>query len=186
MKTIFPFDELNAFRLGLSKHFDKGRIRSRKDCEDIIDELLDLYLLSIANAVNAVNGEFGTAVEISAADIERIIYLRIDGVTWEDRIWAWYEAGGTEADIVRIAETELHRDGNTAAYEAAVRAGATKKTWMTMLDDRVRDTHAYLEFVTVGINDEFYSYDGDHALAPGMFELPENNINCRCELDYRK
>lgn len=184
MKTILPFDELNAFRSGLARHFENGCIRSRKDCEDIIDELLDLYLLAIANAVDAINSEFGTDVQLSAADIERIVYIRFDGAMWEDRVWSWYEAGGTMDDIMRIAETELHRDGNTAAYEAALAAGATKKTWETMMDDRVRDTHMYLETVTIGIRDEFYTYDGDHALAPGMFELPENNINCRCELSY--
>ena len=31
-------------------------------------------------------------------------------------------------------------------------------------------------------DDYFYTYDGDHASAPGLFELAENNVNCRCEL----
>jgi hypothetical protein len=66
---------------------------------------------------------------------------------------------------------------DTAKY-----AGAKSKTWVTMMDDRVRDTHDYLEGETVGIGEDFYTYDGDHASAPGLFELAENNVNCRCEL----
>jgi len=94
------------------------------------------------------------------------------------------ESGGVslEEAIIRIAETEMHRDANTAALDTAKKAGATSKTWITMLDDRVRDTHDYLEGVTVGIDEEFYTYSGDHAPAPGMFGVPEEDINCRCEL----
>ena len=51
-----------------------------------------------------------------------------------------------------------------------------------MADEKVRDTHQYLELMTVDIDEDFYTYDGDHASAPGMFELAQNNVNCRCEL----
>lgn len=49
-------------------------------------------------------------------------------------------------------------------------------------DEKVRDTHQYLEGMTVGIDEDFWTYDNDHASAPGMFEFAENNVNCRCEL----
>ena len=87
-------------------------------------------------------------------------------------------------DLIRIAETETHRDANTAALETAQKAGAKNKTWVTMLDDKVRETHVYLEGMTVSIGDDFYTYDGDHAPAPGLFDLAENNVNCRCELVF--
>jgi hypothetical protein len=51
-----------------------------------------------------------------------------------------------------------------------------------MLDDRVRETHDYLEGVRVGIDDLFYTFDGDAAYAPGGFGDPSNNVNCRCYL----
>ena len=54
------------------------------------------------------------------------------------------------------------------------------KTWETMKDDRVRDEHQYLDGVSVGINDRFYTDDGDSAMYPGDFENPALNINCRC------
>ena len=49
-----------------------------------------------------------------------------------------------------------------------------------MGDERVRDTHSPLEGITVGLNDLFYTWDGDAAMAPGGFTLPQNNVNCRC------
>ena len=84
--------------------------------------------------------------------------------------------------ILRIIDTEAHRDYNTAVVDAGVRSGepSLKKQWNTMMDNRVRDEHQYLEGSVVGIDDYFYTYDGDYALAPGGFETPENNVNCRC------
>lgn len=184
-KAIFPFDELNAFKAKLPVHFENGRIRSKEDCEDIIDELLDLYLLAMANGVNAVNSQFNTDIQLADGDIEKIVYQKIDGATWEDRIWTWYNEGGTEADIVRIAETETHRDGNTAAYETAIKAGATGKTWICMMLPTSRDTHIYLDGVTVGIEDEFYTYMGNHAMFPGEFGVAEEDCNCLCELSFK-
>ena len=84
--------------------------------------------------------------------------------------------------ILRIIDTEAHRDYNTAIYDAGKESGiqGLKKRWMTMMDGKVRDTHSYLQGMAVGLDDRFYTFDGDSALAPGGFELPENNVNCRC------
>ena len=146
--------------------------------------MLDLYLLALANGVNIVNLKFNTVISLSDDDVDAIINKKIDGATWRDRVWTWYATGGTEDDIARVAETEAHRDANEAALKTASLAGATKKTWVTMEDDKVRDTHIYLEGVTVGIDDNFYTYDGDRAPAPGLFSSAQNNCNCRCELDF--
>lgn len=185
MATILPIDEINALEQRLRVHFDAdGHIKSRKDCEDIIDELLDLFLLAYANGVEGVNQTFSTEIEPSSREIQETVYRPIDGGTWRDRVLAWYASGGTMADILRIAETETTRIGNEAALSTSVKAGATTKTWLTQLDDRVRDTHSYLESVTVPIEARFYTYDGDSAQAPGGFSRAENNINCRCELRF--
>lgn len=184
MKTVLPFDELSAFKISLKSHFVNGRIKSTDDVEDIIDEMLDLYLLAMTNGTDSVNEQFGTDIQLTALQIEQIIYQKIDGATWEDRIRTWYEVGGTEADIVRIAETELHRVGNAAAYETAIKAGATKKTWMCMMLPTSRDTHVYLDGTTVGIEDEFYTFLGNHAMYPGQFGVAEEDINCLCQLSF--
>ena len=54
------------------------------------------------------------------------------------------------------------------------------KTWKSMKDDKVRDTHDYLDGMTVGFDEDFYTYNGDHAKYPGLFGVPEEDVNCRC------
>ena len=93
---------------------------------------------------------------------------------------------GTAYDIRRVVETDAHRVFNAALFTGAKKAGATKKTWQTMQDDRVRDTHDYLQGVTIGIDEEFYSYKGGSTLYPSQWGIAEEDINCRCWLTFSK
>ena len=189
MRPVYGFDELNALsalKARIRQHFgEDGRIKSRKDCDDIIDEMLDLYLLALAEAQEGINRQFGTGVKFTAREVQDTVYRRIDGATWADRVLAWYMAGGTVDDIMRIAETEAHRIVNDAAYQTAVAAGAKTKTWETMADFLVRDTHNYLHGTTVPIDAYFYSFMGGKTLFPGQWGIPEEDCNCRCWLTYK-
>ena len=184
--TILPMDEINALEERLKPHFEddgKGRIKSRQDAEDIIDELLDLFLLSYANGATATNTELGTAVMPSVDAVDAAVYAPVAGETWRDRVMGYFDSGGTLYDIRRIAETDATRIYNQGAVDAVVANGlqdSTLKRWRTMGDDRVRDTHDYIEGMEVPFGSRFYTYDGDSADYPGGFTLPENNINCRC------
>ncbi len=187
--TILPIDEINALGEKLKSHFDddgKGRIKSKQDCEDIIDEMLDLFLLSYANGAMATNGELGTEKMPSVDDMDSAVFAMVAGETWRDRVMGYYESGGTLYDIQRIAETDATRIYNQGAVDAVRANGAessVQKRWRTMGDERVRDTHAYLEGMTVPFDSRFYTYDNDSAEYPGGFALPENNINCRCVVE---
>lgn len=187
--TILPVDEINAFEDRLKVHFTdegKGRIKSRKDAEDIIDELLDLFLLAYANGATATNTELGTAVMPSVDAVGAAVYAPVAGETWRDRVLGYFDNGGTLYDIRRIAETDATRIYNQGAVDAVVAnglQGSTSKRWRTMMDDRVRDTHDYLEGMEVPFGSRFYTYDGDSAEYPGGFSLPENNIGCRCVVE---
>lgn len=184
--TILPVDEINAFEDRLKVHFTdegKGRIKSRQDAEDIIDELLDLFLLAYANGATATNTELGTAVMPSVDAVDAAVYAPVAGETWRDRVMGYFDSGGTLYDIRRIAETDATRIYNQGAVDAVVANNAmasTVKRWRTMGDEKVRDTHDYLEGMEVPFGSRFYTYDGDSADYPGGFTLPENNINCRC------
>lgn len=142
--------------------------------------------------------------------IETLLLMQIDGKTLFDRIDEYYDIskkeqteekseeksveGATEtADVPKIApenaiqrvlETEGHRIYVEGGYARAGDCGAKFKVWHTMEDDKVRDTHSYIENDEIPIDAEFFTYDGDKALMPGGFELPENNVNCRCWLSY--
>lgn len=185
--TILPIDEINAMEDRLKVHFnDDGRIASREDAEDIIDELLDLFLLSYANGATATNTELGTSEMPSVDAVDAAVYAAVAGETWRDRVMGYYESGGTLYDIRRIAETDATRIYNQGALDAVVANGATSgamKRWRTMNDDRVRDTHSYLEGMEIPFWERFYTYDNDSADYPGGFSLPENNVNCRCVVE---
>ena len=180
---LMPFDELNRLEAALPEYMNREN-KSKADLDSLLDMLEDLFLLSYANGVASANLMLGSDISADVSDVQDTVDRKIAGETWRDRVRDYYSNGGTEADIVRVMETETHRDYNEAALTTARKAGAKSKTWMTMMDDRVRETHDYLQSMTVGIDEEFYTYDGDHAYAPGGFELAENNVSCRCTLIF--
>lgn len=184
MASILPMDELNRLDEEIRERFGDESLqkRDKREEEDLIDELLDLFLLAYAMGNEVTNENLSSDWMPPVDDVMKVVDAKVAGKTWRERVEDYFANGGTGEDIARIADTETHRIANTAALDTARYAGARNKTWVTMMDDRVRDTHDYLEGETVGIDDDFYTYDGDHASAPGLFELAENNVNCRCEL----
>ena len=181
--SVLPFDELNRFADQIRQRYGKEKLKS-EDAEDIIDELLDLFLLAYALGNEVTNENLSYNYQPTVDEALEVVDAKVAGKTWRERTEDYFANGGNVDDIVRIVETETHRIANTSALNTARKAGATKKTWVTMLDDRVRETHDYLEGVSVPIDEDFYTYDGDHASAPGLFDLAENNVNCRCELIF--
>ena len=185
MASILPMDELNRVGEDIRHRFDGVRLEdSKEEEEDIIDELLDLFLLAYAMGNSITNENLSSDYSPSADDVMEVVDTKVAGKTWRERVEEYFSNGGTGDDIARIAETESHRIANKAALDTAKYAGATKKTWATMLDDRVRTDHDYLEGTTVGIDEDFYTWQGYHAPAPGMFGVPEEDCNCRCELVF--
>lgn len=184
--TLLPFDELNLFRDRLSMHFENGKIRSKQDEEDIIDEMLDLFLLSCAMGSAAANEDLQTDYHIGMKRAVDIVDREIAGKTWRDRVREYFDNGGTEADIMRIAETETHRDANEAAFVTATEVGATKKTWHCMMLPTSRDSHIYLNGVSAPIDGEFYSINGGSTKYPGEWGIPEEDVNCLCWLTFDK
>ena len=85
------------------------------------------------------------------------------------------------------AENEENNVMNYSEYIDAVDAGYTKKTWLTELDDRVRQTHRPLEMVTIPMDDLFkvgaayMRFPRDLVLSANF---PEEVINCRCAVSY--
>lgn len=185
---LMPLDELNSFKEKQSIHYEEGRIRSKEDKDLIADDLFELFLLAYALGCQSANTDLGTSIKPSQSRVEDAVNAKVAGKTWRERVDEYYESGGTEYDIQRIAETDMERIYNTAILDVADIDGSprTMKTWQTMMDDKVRDTHFYLEGVSVPYDADFYTYDGDHARAPGLFALPENNINCRCSISLSR
>lgn len=184
---LLPFDEINSFELGLrARYFDEsGRIKSREAYEDLLDEMFDLFLLAYANGVEATNLSLSFGYEPSMDDALKTVDAKVVGKTWRERMREYFDSGGTADDVIRIVETETHRDANAGAYETAKAAGATEKVWHTMMDDRVRDSHFWLEGVSAPIDGVFYNYKGESTMYPGQWGIAEEDINCRCWLTYK-
>ena len=185
MNSPLPFDELNTLKQTLPIHFEDGKIRSQQDKEDIIDELLDLFLLACANGVEQTNEDLGSDYHPGIKRVTDIIDREVAGKTWRQRVDEYYENGGTIDDIIRIAETEAHRDANEAAFDTAKNAGATEKVWHCMMLPTSRDQHIELNGVTAPLDGYFYTYTGARTMYPGEFGEPENDINCLCWLTYK-
>lgn len=185
---IAGFDELNKLTSYVYSSTVTKATEDRK--KEVTDNVLSFLILAYKAGIEAVNRMLWD-VSIDEDLMYAAIYLNIDGKTFEDRI-ADALNQNNESALQRLVTSEYHRVYNNALYDGAKQyeskgrkntkglARTVKKVWQTMLDDRVRDTHAYLEGTQVGLDDKFYTFDGDSARFPGDFEKPENNVNCRC------
>ena len=206
MNGLISKDELNVISERLRADFAMTVEERKKVVDDRIDEILDMLLMQYIYGNEDANEMLGIIVDWSRAtetdttitlgtdpyrvDTDRMnsaVNAVIANKTWKERVRDWYESGnGTPDDIIRIIETESHRVYNDSILDVGEQAeketGGVYKTWFTMLDDRVRETHEYLEGETVPYNERFYTFDGDSAMAPGGFSDPQNNINCRCAI----
>lgn len=158
----------------------------RKQLGDLIETLLITAYLEGRSAAEDYL-DYALDTELNLEQLDKALNLKIEGKTYRDRIDEYVEEEKLP-EIVRVAETDYHRMYNTGLIDGANEIGYQNgsyiyKTWVTAGDDKVRDTHEYLEGITIPLNDEFYTFDGDHALSPGGFIKAVNNVNCRCTLN---
>lgn len=181
-----PFDELNALRetLTLGQYIDdEGKRRYVQTYQELEDEFEDILILSYLLGNQAAGEMLGMERPADTDRMASAINKRIADKTWRDRLREQLKTGGSVEDIMRIAETESHRDANEGIYYAALDSGFTlQKTWETMMDDKVREAHEEIQGQTVPFDDVFVTWDGHEARFPGDFDVPELNINCRCFL----
>lgn len=196
MDRLPPFDRLDTLRSELEEDFSLSTEDRRKRKKDRIDEILDMLIIAYmfgnesANTMLFGDGDSDTdempVMPISVDDMDAAIYRKIADKDWEQRVSDYYDLdNGTVDEVIRVVDTDMNRVYNDAILnvgERADRNGTVMKTWQTMMDDRVRDTHDYLESMTIPMDRRFYTFDGDSARYPGDFALPQNNVNCRCRI----
>ena len=182
---LMPFDELNRLEAALPEYMNREN-KSKADLDSLLDMLEDLFLLSYANGVESANLMLGADISADVSDVQDTVDRKIAGETWRDRVREYFSNGGSVADIVRIMETETHRDYNEAALTTARKAGAKSKTWHCMMLPTSRDTHKYLDGVSAPIDGEFYSFKGGKTQYPGQWGIAEEDVNCLCWLTFSK
>lgn len=181
--TELLFDNLNVLKTDLTEAYNT--YGSLKNIPAKLDDIvLDYLIYAYVMGVEDVNETFGTNVEVQTDKLEWSVYKKIADKDFRQRVQEYVDNGGTVEDIMRIAETDTTRIYNEGGIDTAIEAGAQYKTWNTMMDDRVRDTHFPLQSIKAPIDGYFYTWDNDKAKAPGGFTLPENNVNCRCWLTF--
>lgn len=86
-----------------------------------------------------------------------------------------------------IAKSEANTFLNYTDYLDAKESGKTKKTWLTMLDDKVRQTHSEVEGQTIGIDEMFTVGDSLMKFPHDLSESPNPSevIGCRCAVEYK-
>lgn len=178
---LMEWDELNILRQSAEDFIREYRKSHDRKVVDRFCDYMEFVLCLIYTYGWEDAEEIIGIVPFKDGLDDKCVNLDIKGETYRDRILEQAEAGSVDG-VLRIIDTEAHRDYNTAVVDAAKGSGikGLKKTWNTMLDDKVRDQHSYLEGVTVGLDDLFYTESGDSALFPGGFGLPELDCNCRC------
>lgn len=176
---VSVWDELEILKREAVRLWVKGK-PEKKRIEEFCDWLEFVLCHVYAWGWQGVEDVIGKVNVMFNGDLDTV-NITIDGKTFRDRMLD----AKTAEDVIRIIDTEAHRDSNAGAYNAAVASGkpGLNKTWRTRMDDRVRDTHSYLEGVTVGLNDYFYTYTGARALYPGQFGEADEDCNCRCGIE---
>ena len=191
---LLNFDEINKaadvkeWLLSL-KPSELMQPENRKRCEDLIWDLMEyLYVLGFKDAredLGVVAEEMATFLPPDYMERkDEAMNKEYDGLNFTDRVREYAELGDVPS-IIRVVETDGHRIYESGGLSGAWGIGHTK-TWRTMQDFRVRDSHEYLDGVTVDIDEPFYTFDGDSGMFPGDFTTPEENVNCRCWITYGK
>lgn len=190
--NLMPFDELNMFRQMVTEYKTEplalsDRERLRDDIEDYIEFLLiEAYTYGNVQAMQ----DLGLLDRDPASFINRDVMAKtinepVADKTYKDRIREYLDDdNSTVEDFQRVAETDATRVYNAGVVDGGKASGVqgVMKQWQTMEDERVRSTHEYLQSMTVPLDSDFWTWDGDHARAPGLFSDPSNNCNCRCSI----
>lgn len=184
--TYFPWDEINALENRAEEAQKQAISEGKRDVVDkYIDEIEDLLEMDYMYGVQDANGQLGISLSPDFEQVRQALDKTYDGIGYKDRIREYFSSG-TPYDIARVISTNAHRIYNEAVYNTAVKGGATSKTWHCMMLPTSRDTHIYLDGVTVPIDAEFYNYKGESTYYPGQWGIAEEDINCLCTLTFSK
>lgn len=183
---VTALDELNVLT-STSYYTASGNDMTSK-VNQIAEDLLSLLIRAYQQGIKATADMLAYDLTADTDSMYEAIFVLIDGKTFEDRVADHVKAGDL-AGLQTLFESEYHRVFNAAEEDGAYtfqseRGLGVSKKWVTVCDERVRDTHRYLEGMSVALDEEFYTFDGDHAARPGGFTRAENNVNCRCVLQF--
>ena len=183
-RYLLKLDEINLLAALLAEDAasDNPQNSEKEAKEEFFDILLDMYVEGFAGAAYMLGETDEAAFPGSLTEAQRreITEKKYDGVSIGEKFSEHYEA--KDAFAMRdLVNSEAHRCYALGAFQKTKIAGGTL-TWKTVGDEKVRDTHWFIDGMRVKAGDYFYTFDGDYARFPGDFTKAENNANCRCWL----
>ena len=108
MRSILPFDEINTFTVRLRQLFPTGKVDKKSGhYEDILDEMLDLFLLSYALGNDVTNESLSSDWEPTLDDVMETVDKKVAGKTWREN------RGILRKRRQRGRSNKDHRNGNT-------------------------------------------------------------------------
>ena len=154
------------------------------------DYLINAYVSGARDTLEELGEDSALIDEINIVPgLRTALEKERGGLTYRNRVILGFFDYSPE-QMKRLVTNEYHRLYNSGAYEMAKSLEESGKNigkkWHTMKDDKVRDTHVYLEGEVVPLDEYFFTFDGDSALYPGDFSQAENNIGCRCRVTYEE
>lgn len=145
------------------------------DLEDLEDYLYIFYLNRIFDVADKhqINVSEETLQRFAKEVVHTTVSNDSEWFTSKDRAFA------NAVDLANVIENENE-------YNTAIANGLSHKRWLTMLDERVRDTHSVMEGETIPINDLFnvggyemrYPLDGEYGASASEI------AGCRCTVEY--
>ena len=185
-KTAYDFYEVMLFffslvsisieynRLERTYLIEQLRERWLEACEnnvEINDYISDYADQIVTDIVVVTMSHLLTDEKTSEAETEAIID--------EDNYW------DSEERALGIAENASNVVIGYAELEEAIANGFTQKTWVTMRDSKVRETHYLVDGETIPIEDSFVVGDS-LMLMPCDYDNAgaEETANCRCSLEF--
>lgn len=101
----------------------------------------------------------------------------------EEKLAYWFSGDRSTYN----AENEANTIFNYDEFRIAKEEGMTQKQWLTMRDERVRETHSHIDGMIVPI-DDFFEVGEALLRYPKDWEMgeshPEELISCRCTVKY--
>ena len=186
-------EELRLLKQGYQGEFVKWFMLTGNAELDRVFRIAD-----VARPLDLVFGRRDLAVQLSNKAAKEMTNTTVKSV--ESIIQRGLVAGASVPDIasslssslafsqdraLRIARTESTKALNAStdqAYRQAATAGINiQKQWLSSRDAKVREAHAELDGVVVGVNEEFES-EGYTSPSPANFGDPSLDVNCRCTI----
>ena len=176
----FELDEVNPLYSQLLKSVSEG---AQLNSEEIINECEDFLIAMYLSGLLSTEQMSGKTVKRPSQDeLMNTVYEKIDGETFADRIIksCGMEFPNSAEWLERIFVTDGHRCFVNGQIYGARQTGGIK-VWDATMDNKTRPTHADLHNTALKL-DEYFETPNGKALAPAMFGVAEEDVNCRCIL----